>query len=268
MKSISRSRYPYQFKKWAAGLLVVITLAACSGQPQNTANQTAAPAVETSEAPVEAAAATLAEVSPPASTAEEDTIPETGATAESTPAQPATAEDTPNQAAGPRPAEQPIACTSPADPSPAMTEGPYYTPNTPERNSLLEPGIPGTKLILTGYVLNTGCQPIANAWLDFWQTDGNGEYDNAGFRLRGHQFTDEAGRYQLETVVPGLYPGRTAHIHVKVQAPDGPVLTTQLFVPGEPGNDRDSIFSEALLMNMQDAQDGKQATFNFILAAP
>jgi protocatechuate 3,4-dioxygenase beta subunit len=147
-----------------------------------------------------------------------------------------------------------------------MTEGPYYTPDSPERTSLLEEGIPGTRLILTGFVLTQDCQPIANALLDFWQADGDGEYDNAGYKLRGHQLTDQAGSYYLETVLPGLYPGRTAHIHVKVQAPGGPVLTTQLFFPGVPGNDTDSIFSPLLLTTLQDMEGGKLATFNFILA--
>ncbi len=47
------------------------------------------------------------------------------------------------------------------------------------------------------------------------------------------QFADASGRFSLETIVPGAYGGRTRHIHVKVQAPDSPVLTTQLYFPGE-----------------------------------
>jgi protocatechuate 3,4-dioxygenase beta subunit len=147
----------------------------------------------------------------------------------------------------------------------AQTEGPYYTPNTPERASLLEPGITGTKLVLTGSVLTTGCQPVARALLDFWHCDDAGVYDNAGFRLRGHQFADEQGRYTLETIVPGVYPGRTRHIHVKVQAPNQPALTTQLYFPDEPGNSRDGIFHPDLVMAMQDAADGKSAAFDFVL---
>ncbi|RPI86647.1 MAG: dioxygenase [Chloroflexi bacterium] len=158
-----------------------------------------------------------------------------------------------------------IQCTSPASGTPSMMEGPYYKADSPERTSLLEPGIPGELLILTGFILNTNCEPIPNAWMDFWQTDGNGEYDNTGYKLRGHQFTGEDGRYYLETVIPGLYPGRTAHIHVKVQAPDEPVLTTQLFIPGEPGNQRDIIFSEELVIDLQETDDGLQGTFNFVL---
>jgi protocatechuate 3,4-dioxygenase beta subunit len=157
------------------------------------------------------------------------------------------------------------ACASPAALTPAQTEGPYYTSNSPERSSLIEPGMSGTKLVVTGQVLTTDCQPIARAWLDFWQADDQGAYDNAGYRLRGHLFTDEQGRYTLETVVPGEYPGRTQHIHVKVRAPNGPILTTQIYFPGAAANDRDSIFDPALLANVQDRADGKVATFNFVV---
>jgi protocatechuate 3,4-dioxygenase beta subunit len=156
-------------------------------------------------------------------------------------------------------------CASPAALTPAQTEGPYYTPNSPERASLIEPGMGGTKLIVTGYVLTKDCQPIANAWLDFWQADDQGVYDNAGYRLRGHLFTDETGRYTLETILPGEYPGRTEHIHVKVHAPNSPILTTQLYFPGVAANDRDSIFDPALLANVQDTATGKVATYNFVV---
>ena len=156
-------------------------------------------------------------------------------------------------------------CSAEANPTPLTTEGPYYTADTPERTSLIEPGIPGTKLILTGYVLATDCTPVAGAWLDFWQADGNGQYDNTGYKLRGHQFTDDDGRYYLETVLPGLYPGRPPHIHVKVQAPDQPVLTTQLYFPGEASNQSDSFFFPELLVTMQETDEGLMATFNFVL---
>lgn len=151
------------------------------------------------------------------------------------------------------------------DPTPAQTEGPYYTPNTPERTSLLEPGIAGTNMVVTGYVLSTDCRPVAQALVDFWHCDDAGGYDNVGYRLRGHQFTDEQGRYYLETIMPGLYPGRTRHIHVKVQAPHQPVLTTQMYFPDEPDNARDGIFRPELLMDVQDVADGKAAMFNFVL---
>jgi hypothetical protein len=157
------------------------------------------------------------------------------------------------------------ACAGADDMTPPQMEGPYYRRRSPERMSLLEPGMTGTPIVLTGYVLSRRCQPITRALLDFWHADAQGDYDNKGYRLRGHQFTDEAGHYRLETVVPGLYPGRTRHIHVKVQAPNRPTLTTQLYFPGEPGNARDGLFSPALQLTVQGTAGGRVATFNFIL---
>ena len=157
-------------------------------------------------------------------------------------------------------------CVDDDDLTPPQTEGPYFTPSSPERTSLLEPGMPGTKIVVSGYVLGTSCQPVAGALLDFWQADDRGVYDNVGYRLRGHQVADAAGRYSLETIVPGVYPGRTRHFHLKVQAPNRPVLTTQLYFPGEPSNRTDRIFNPALLLDVQDAPDGsKLARFDFVL---
>jgi protocatechuate 3,4-dioxygenase beta subunit len=69
----------------------------------------------------------------------------------------------------------------------------------------------------------------------------------------------------LETILPGVYPGRARHIHVKAQAPNGPLLTTQLYFPGEPHNARDRLFNPALSLAIQDTADGKAAQFSFIL---
>jgi protocatechuate 3,4-dioxygenase beta subunit len=151
------------------------------------------------------------------------------------------------------------------DPTPRQTEGPYFTPNSPTRTSLVESGMGGTRLVVTGLVLTRGCQPVANALVDFWQCDDTGNYDNSGYRLRGHQFTDARGLYRLETIVPGVYPGRTRHIHVKVQAPRQPILTTQLYFPDERRNDRDRIFDPELLLRMTNAARGRQGRFDFVL---
>jgi len=152
--------------------------------------------------------------------------------------------------------------------TPAQTEGPYYTPNTPERARLIEPDMGGTPLLVTGRVLTQNCEPIAGAKVDFWQTDDQGQYDNVGFRMRGHQFTDENGNYALETVVPGEYPGRTPHIHVKVFAPSGEEwLTTQIYIPGISDQIADGIYRADLLAeNMEPAENGQRRVgFNFIL---
>jgi protocatechuate 3,4-dioxygenase beta subunit len=92
------------------------------------------------------------------------------------------------------------------EPTPALTEGPYFTPNSPRRKTILPAGAGGTRLTLSGRVLTTAGRPVANALIDFWQASARGVYDNDGYRFRGHQFTDARGRYALLTVVPGLYP--------------------------------------------------------------
>lgn len=145
-----------------------------------------------------------------------------------------------------------------AGPTQAQTEGPYYKPDTPPRNSLLEEGMTGTRLVLVGYVLDQNCQPLPNTWLDFWQADANGEYDNAGYRLRGHQFTDAQGRYYLETIAPGLYSSRPIeHIHVKVRPEGGQEITSQLYFPEKP--------IEGLTVTLEDRGDYSLGYFNFVV---
>jgi len=155
-------------------------------------------------------------------------------------------------------------CKDADDITPAQTEGPYFKASSPERTNI-RAGASGTKLVLTGTVVTTDCKPVARALVDFWQADGAGAYDNSGFTFRGHQFTDAQGRYTLETVMPGLYPGRTRHIHVKVQPAGGRVLTTQLYFPGDARNTSDGIYRKELEVAMTDAADGKNATFTFAL---
>jgi protocatechuate 3,4-dioxygenase beta subunit len=152
------------------------------------------------------------------------------------------------------------------DPTPALTEGPYFTPNSPRRRSIVPAGAAGTRLTLTGRVLTTAGKPVARALIDVWQCDAAGVYDNSGYRFRGHQLTDARGRYSLITVVPGLYTGRTKHIHVKVQAPRKPVLTTQLFFPGVAANRSDRIFTaECLVRGWRVANGRRHARFDFVL---
>ncbi len=156
-------------------------------------------------------------------------------------------------------------CRDADDVTPAQTEGPYFKANSPERTNI-RADASGTKLLLAGTVVTTDCKPVARALVDFWQCDANGSYDNSGFAFRGHQYTDAQGRYQLDTVVPGIYPGRTRHIHVKVQAPGGRVLTTQLYFPGEARNASDGIFRRECLIDVRDGADRRDGSFTFVLS--
>lgn len=147
--------------------------------------------------------------------------------------------------------------------TPAQTEGPFYTPRTPLKANF-RADAPGEPIVLEGFVLTTQCRPLAGAWLDFWHADSTGGYDNSGFRLRGHQVTDAEGRYRLETILPALYPGRARHIHVKVRAKEGgPVLATQTYFPGDPGNARDGLYRPELVAR----KSGALLAFDFVLPA-
>jgi protocatechuate 3,4-dioxygenase beta subunit len=123
----------------------------------------------------------------------------------------------------------------------------------------------GDRMALVGFVLDRRCRPVPHALLDLWHANADGEYDNVGYRLRGHQFSDAEGRFLFETIVPGLYPGRTRHFHLQVQAPGQDILTTQLYFPGEPYNDSDRIFDAALLMDMKQDPTTKVGRYDFVL---
>jgi protocatechuate 3,4-dioxygenase beta subunit len=157
------------------------------------------------------------------------------------------------------------ACHDGDDATVPQTEGPYFKPSSPERTELFEEGMAGQPIELVGFVLSRACKPLAGALLDFWQADDKGRYDNSGFRLRGHQFSDAEGRYRLRTVVPGVYPGRTRHIHVKVQPRDGSVLTTQLYFPGESKNRSDSLFRKDLQIRTAKNAGWLAGRFDFVV---
>jgi protocatechuate 3,4-dioxygenase beta subunit len=151
-------------------------------------------------------------------------------------------------------------------------EGPFYKAGAPDRETLLEPGMRGTRLILTGRVATTHCAPLAGAVLDVWQADDSGQYDNSGFTLRGRFHTDKSGLYRIETIVPKHYKiggsqmYRPAHIHVKVSAPGAPLLTTQIYFEGDKYNAVDPAFRRSLVISPTPASAAaKTASFNFAL---
>jgi protocatechuate 3,4-dioxygenase beta subunit len=151
------------------------------------------------------------------------------------------------------------------EPTVRQTEGPFYKPRSPERSDLREAGVAGRTIALTGRVLSRACRPLAGVLVDLWHADAQGDYDNTGFRCRGHQFTDANGGYHFITIVPALYPGRTRHFHVKVRAPRQNLLTTQLYFPDEPQNRRDGLFRHELLMRLAKTGDEVAAQFDFVL---
>ena len=87
----------------------------------------------------------------------------------------------------------------------------------------------------------------------------------AGSDIVGMSPPDFDGAFRFRTIVPKIYSGRTRHYHVKVQAPDSRLLTTQLYFPNEPANLRDGLFRRELLMRVADAGDSLAGRFDFVL---
>lgn len=146
-------------------------------------------------------------------------------------------------------------------------EGPFYSPGSPERSTLIEEGMPGIPVLIFGRVFDQECNPIPGAKLDFWLADVNGEYDNVGYRLRGHVYSDAQGNYVLESIEPTAYTGRPPHIHVKVFSPNGEeLLTTQMYFSGSESSADVSAAPDLLATYLEPDENGQQRViFNFVV---
>ena len=122
--------------------------------------------------------------------------------------------------------------------TPTETLGPYPSLTNFVRSDIRE-GKSGLPLALTITIVNTNnsCSPVANAAVDIWQCDAQGqysEYSQPGYNgtgqtfLRGTQTTDAGGRVTFTTVFPGWYRGRATHIHVEVKVNNSVVKVTQI----------------------------------------
>ena len=132
--------------------------------------------------------------------------------------------------------------------TPEQVQGPFYKINSPRRSKIFTKSYPNTNLIeIKGYVFDKNCQPVSNAFLDFWQASPAGRYDNIGNEFRGHQKCDGFGRFSLKTLRPGSYAGRTPHIHVRISWKKK-ILVTQLYFRDEPKNKKDYFFDTKLIL--------------------
>ena len=113
--------------------------------------------------------------------------------------------------------------------------GPFYVAGAPERNQT------GEGLTIAGVVRSTrGCKPLPGARLEWWAANARGEYDDAH---RATQSADGEGRFRYVTDMPGKYPGRPVHVHVKLTAPGHKALVTQVY----PKPDQPSITMDFVL---------------------
>ena len=156
-------------------------------------------------------------------------------------------------------------CGSFPSPTPRQTAGPFFIPDTPERQDFTADG-DGVPVFLAGFLVTTACTPIAGAVVELWHADNDGDYDRRGYRFRGHVRTGQNGAYGFQTIRPGRYGRRTPHYHLKVFVEGRRVLTTQLYFPDAVGNAHDGLFDPDLLVKL--GGDGAAASARFDLIIP
>jgi protocatechuate 3,4-dioxygenase beta subunit len=147
--------------------------------------------------------------------------------------------------------------------TPAQTEGPFYPTSFPADmdNDLVQvrgqaARAMGTVLHLEGRVLDLNGRPVDGALVEIWQCDAQGIYDHprqpgrerrdSAFQGYGRMLVAADGRYSFRALKPVAYPGRTPHVHFKVATAAGGLLTSQFYIAGEPGNERDGVFRGAI----------------------
>lgn len=140
--------------------------------------------------------------------------------------------------------------------TPRQSEGPFYpriVPADSDADLTVFNGerAPGEVMEMVGRLFRAGGQPVSGGRIEIWHCDVNGVYAHVGqpalpgFQGFGTLRTDASGGYRFRTTLPGIYPGRTRHIHVKVSAEGGQALTTQMYFPDEPGNERDGLLQRS-----------------------
>jgi len=153
----------------------------------------------------------------------------------------------------------PLLARSLLEPTPGQPAGPFYPAELPldDDNDLTRVrgagGVAsGAISDLTGQVLGPDGRPLAGMRIEIWQCDANGRYHHpndpgrgprdVNFQGFGHTVTDADGRYRFRTIRPVAYPGRAPHIHVAVRPAWDLPFVTQLYVRGEPRNERDFLY--------------------------
>ena len=183
----------------------------------------------------------------------------------------------------------PVRSAQPLRLTPAQTEGPFYPVELPQDTDfdLLRQGdslyARGQATWLDGTVVDPDGRPVRGANVEIWQCDVDGHYRHPrgggradpAFQAFGRVAVDAQGRYRFHTIRPVAYVGRTPHIHVKVKLAQRELLTTQLYVEGDPGNAgdglwrslRDPLDRAALTVPFRPSAEGLRATFAIVVAA-
>jgi protocatechuate 3,4-dioxygenase beta subunit len=157
----------------------------------------------------------------------------------------------------------------------SVEEGPYYPTQLPLDtdndllivNDSLTPAV-GEVTHVSGRLLDASGNPIRNALIEIWQVDSTGTYlrarkpggkYDANFQGFGRFLTGSTGEYYFRTIKPIAYELRPApHIHFAVKTKGREKWTTQLFVKGDPGNEKDSLYR-----NIRDPKARESVTVDF-----
>jgi protocatechuate 3,4-dioxygenase beta subunit len=181
---------------------------------------------------------------------------------------------------------QPVA---PRRPTPSQTEGPFYPVEIPPDHDadLLRNGAlrtqRGEPAWVQGTVSDMAGLPVSGAVVEIWQCDADGHYHHPrdrgtpdpAFQGFGRMTVGADGAYRFRTLRPAVYSGRTPHIHFKVRLDSRELLTTQLYVEGDPNNERDGLWRRigdpqdraAITVPFSPGVDGLQARFPIVVAA-
>jgi protocatechuate 3,4-dioxygenase beta subunit len=171
--------------------------------------------------------------------------------------------------------------------TPAQTEGPFYPIELPADSDadLLRNGSAayrqGEPAWVEGVVSDLQGRPVAGAGVEIWQCDHAGHYHHprdggradAAFQGFGRVTVGSDGRYRFRTIRPVPYSGRTPHIHVKVKLSGRELLTTQMYVEGDPHNERDFLWRQLgadralVTVPFRADSDGLRANFAIVVAA-
>lgn len=159
--------------------------------------------------------------------------------------------------------------------TPKQTEGPFYPTKMPLDtdndllviNDSITPAV-GEVTHLGGRILDSKGDPIRNVLVEIWQVDSKGAYlherssnrdkRDANYQGFGRFLTGSTGEYYFRTVKPVAYPGRCPHIHVAIKMKGREKWTTQCYVKGDPGNERDMIYK-----GIQDPKQRESVTIDF-----
>lgn len=146
-------------------------------------------------------------------------------------------------------------------------EGPFWKADAPFRRDIAD-GLAGQRLVIDGIVTRSDdcLNPLSGAIVDVWQADTGGVYDMTNaYLLRGRRQTGTDGRYEFETIVPGNYGRRPAHIHYRITHSEGRTLITQLYFDGFTYNDTDSLVRPTLIIPLAERAGVLHGTFNISL---